>query len=285
MVFDIAPDGTKYVAYKNADNKLSVDAFINGSWQAVGNVSAVSDIEVSELAMAINDSGGVLVGYSDSSQADKATVIVFENDTWFMVDEGFSDGAVSSLSLGFNSNDIPYIAFRDEHNGENKATVMKMGEGEFEEMNSTRFTDDPISAINLDFGSLDDPFVGYYQSFDSCGAGLTDDSGVLIIAVPCASAPSDAKLAMDSYDYLYYAYTTYNGSAQNLNVLSYDSEIDVWTHIGGEEFTNYSSYGISSFDLKLDENNKPYVAFSANEGGDGSDTITVMSFENGSRIQ
>lgn len=281
MVFDIAPDGTKYVAYKNSDNKLSVDAFINGSWQAVGNVSSVSNIEVSDLALTVSASGVLFVGYSDSSQDDKATVIIYERDSWVMLDEGFSEGSVSSLSLGVNGDDVPYIAFRDEFNGENKATVMKMGEGEFEEL-ATRFTADALSKINITFGSLDDPFVGYYLPESHCEAALTNaNNAPFIISVPCASYPYGMKLAVDSNDNLYYAYLTYNGSALNLNVLFNGQNENEWSHIGGEEFTNYSTYGLSSFDIKLDENDIPYVAFSAKEGNDSNDTITVKSFANG----
>ena len=282
MVFDIAPDDTQYVAYKNSDNKLSVDAFINGSWQAVGNVSSVSNIEMSDLALTISASGALFLGYSDSSQADKATVIIYENGTWNMVDEGFSEGSVSSLSLGVNGEDVPYIAFLDEYNGENKATIMKMGEGEFDDFNATRFTTGSISEVNLAFGSFNEPLVGYSLSSGDCKAALTNaNNAPFIIPVPCASWPQGTKLAVDSNDNLYYAYLTYNGSALNLNVFFYDDMKDQWSHLGEEEFTNYSIYGLNSFDLKLDENDKPYVAFSAKEGSVGNDTITVMSFDNG----
>ena len=82
------------------------------SWEYVGLQGFAQGYGI---VMAVDSKGIPYIAYrTDNASGFKAMVMMFDNSDWLDVGQDISDGAASSMSLVFGSNDIPYIAFCDD---------------------------------------------------------------------------------------------------------------------------------------------------------------------------
>jgi hypothetical protein len=101
-----------YIVFTDENDMLSVMSFDGSSWEYIGLQGFAHG---HEIVMAVDGNGTPYTAYqTDIASGFKAMVMMFDNPDWLDVGQDISDGAADSLSLAFDSNDIPYIAFCDD---------------------------------------------------------------------------------------------------------------------------------------------------------------------------
>lgn len=124
------PDGKPYLAYQDdtqGDKALVVrlNAAETG-WELVGG-NVFSAGEADHISLAFGPDSKPYVAYSDESYGDKATVMRLNaaGTAWETLGGmGFSAGVTNDTSLAFGPDGKPYVAFRDDSQG-NIAAVMR----------------------------------------------------------------------------------------------------------------------------------------------------------------
>ena len=124
-----APDGTPYVAYTDLanGNKATVMRWSGSTWQAVGSAGASAGA-VQNPALAFAPDGTPYLAYTDvlSGYPDKARVVRWDGSAWQTLgSSGASAGIALGPSLALAPDGTPYVAYRDNANG-NKATVVRL---------------------------------------------------------------------------------------------------------------------------------------------------------------
>jgi hypothetical protein len=65
------------------------------------------------------------VAYMDGANSNRATIKKFNGSSWETLGSALSDGEANYTSMAIDSNDIPYIAYRNYAGSNTKVTVMK----------------------------------------------------------------------------------------------------------------------------------------------------------------
>ncbi|MBR2566026.1 MAG: S-layer homology domain-containing protein [Paenibacillus sp.] len=132
----IDPNDVPYIAFTNQDNsfKTTVLKFTGAQWETVGNSGGISTSSARDNTLAFDSNGTPYVAYSDDGfmflQPPFGAVKKLVGNQWQPVGGGnFSGisngGQVQYVSFALGSNDIPYVAYRDQSAGQ-KATVKSL---------------------------------------------------------------------------------------------------------------------------------------------------------------
>jgi len=124
----IAPDGTPYVAYMNSDphwggqTDLVVQKFNGTTWEVLASTSVHDAVQNPSIAIAAD--GTVYVGFRNSDNSSKATVMKYSGSAWSLVG-GVTASANAAYypKMALSNNGTPYIAYLDAITS--TATVMK----------------------------------------------------------------------------------------------------------------------------------------------------------------
>jgi len=125
----LAIDGNNipYIAYQDEgkDNKVTVMKYstTTESWDIVG-ILGFSAGTSTDISLAIDSNNTPYVAYRDGGTSNAATVMKYSTTTYVWINvgtPGFSAGEASYTSLAIDSNNVPYVAYRDSAEG-NKAT-------------------------------------------------------------------------------------------------------------------------------------------------------------------
>ncbi|MGK5088396.1 Calx-beta domain-containing protein [Bdellovibrionota bacterium FG-2] len=99
-----------YVAFGNNTGALTVEKFENASWGQVGTTPPTG---VSNISLALSNTGNPFVAFQSSVTGANATVVTLNGSAWSTLGSSLSAGASAYNSLYLDSNNTPYLAFND----------------------------------------------------------------------------------------------------------------------------------------------------------------------------
>jgi hypothetical protein len=319
LYINIALDstGVPYVGYADVDNgwkayvmkytgntETDNDAKPNDGWEYVGS-PGFSESNAYYLDFVIDSADNLYAAYNDPAYSQKLTVMKYTgntttdadsvpNDGWeYVGSPGFSIGIAGSPKLAFDSNNIPYIIYRDDVDGH--ATVKKYQGGSWQIVGSQGFSGGDVYFNWIAFDSQDN----LYASFRITGHGkavvmrytgnTTTDSDVNLndgwefVGEGPGLSPGQApftSIAFDSNDTPYLAFR-YEDNGHRTTVMKYtgnaESDNDATVN-DGWEFVGKAGFAPEWSDpcrIIFDSQDIPYVGFG--DGGNGS-KATVMKF-------
>ncbi len=247
------------------------------SWELVGS-AGFSEGSATYISLAIDSNNIPYVAYQDGANSDKATVMKYSTSTesWELVGSaGFSDGSAEYISLAIDSNNIPYVAYRDGANS-NYATVMKYSTSteSWELVGSAGFSAGFATYTFLAIDSNNVPYVAFSDSTGSISIMKYNGSVWEYVDQPFNGVSNNTAIAIDSNNVSYVAFSKHELAPtpdfRKAMVRKYNGSS--WVSVGDETFsdgpTNYTS-------LAIDGNNVIYVAY---KDVVNSDKVTVMKY-------
>lgn len=156
--------GALYVVYQdNANlNWATVMTFNGTNWVLVGTAGGASTgSSVSDVDIAVSNSGTPHIIYPDFVNGNRATVRAFNGTSWAVVGtQGFSAGAASYNGIVFNSTGTPYVAYRDGGNSARASAMMYNGTA-WTTIGTAGFSGSTVTAVSILINSAGQPCVGY----------------------------------------------------------------------------------------------------------------------------
>ena len=191
---------------------------------------------------------------------------------------GFSPGKAWNESIAIDSNNVPYVAYRDGANG-NKATVMKFNGTSWVNVGAPGFSAGLVGDISLAIDSNNTPYIVFEDNNEKVTAMKFNGTSWVNVGAPGFSPGrvNNISLAIDSNDIPYVEYKNFGSSSSyGHTVMKFNGTS--WVNVGNPGFgsdLDYDSTGSTSHRLAIDSNNIPYVVFEDNKNGF---TATVMKF-------
>jgi uncharacterized repeat protein (TIGR01451 family) len=271
--FDLALDSgnVPYVAYQlqGTSYKATVMRYNAGAnaWENVGN-AGFSAAYTQYISLALDSNDVPYVAYLDYGNSYKATVMRYNagTNTWETVgNAGFSAGMANFTSLALDSNDVPYVAYKDGGTS-NKATVMRYNTGTntWEPVGSAGFSAGQADFTSLALDSNDVPYVAYKDGGTSNEATVmryntgTNTWETVGSAGFSAGQADFTSLALDSNDVPYVAYQD-GGNSSKTTVMWYNADASAWQIVGIPGFSAGSAELSQS--LTFDKTNRLYVSY------------------------
>lgn len=167
--------GALYVAYQdNANLNYATVMMYNGtSWVLVGTAGGASPgSQITDINIALNNSGTPHIVYPDFANGNRATVRAFNGTAWAVVGAaGFSAGASSYNDITFNSTGTAYVAYRDGGNSA-RATAMMYNGTAWTTIGTAGFSGSTVTAVSILINSAGQPCVGYSDASVSSRATM-----------------------------------------------------------------------------------------------------------------
>ena len=283
-----------YVAFQDSVNTYGSGTVMkyNGSaWENVGP-APFSDSPARSLSLALDSHNTPYVAYQDyqgiAPYYYKATVMKYDGSAWVPVGyRGISVGTATNISLALDSNDTPYVSFKDydtiSGNGGYGVTVMKYNGSAWENVGQAKFSGVEVIETSLALDKNNTPYVAFNRwdhGYTYMATVMKYTGGAWVfVGSPNFSADTvtDIHLALDSNNTPYVAYMDYaNGWNGKATVMQYTGS--AWVPLGQAGF---SAGEIESLSLALDSSNTPYVSYrDLTTGGN----TTVMKFSGGTWV-
>ena len=155
----IDTNGIPYVAYVDLarNYKISVIAYINNTWDTVGNTAISLNQAWNNVKIKINPvTNQPYVLFTDDGLNDNACLLYFNGSIWDTVGTYpfTTSGAIDDYDLTFSQNGIPYVSFR-EGNNNNGITVMKYDNNTWSVVGNTAFATMSISNNNAAYNDIE----------------------------------------------------------------------------------------------------------------------------------
>ena len=179
---------------------------------------------------------------------------------------GFTTGAaLNSVSLAFDSNNSPYVAYTDGANS-NKASVMKFNGISWIQVGSVGFSASDADSPSLAIDSNNTPYVAYGEGwtygrkasvmkFDGTSWVQVGNVGFSAGVSPCT------RLALDSNNTPYVAYMDAAYNSQ-VSVMKFNGTS--WVQVGNVGFSESTLTLVKGLSLAINKSNIPYVIYSDN---------------------
>ncbi len=249
-------------------------------WWNVGS-AGFSDAAVSDISIAIDGNGTLYAAYPDCSGGwevctFKLIVKKYYGSTWVDVGSpGFSAGGVDDISIAFDENGTPYVAYVNADTY--KANVMKYNGSSWVIVGSADFSADDASDISFAIDGIT-PYIAYSDRFIEDKATVMKFNGTSWVYVGSAGFSAgdvnNTSLAIDGDGTLYVAYR--DGTDDKANVMKYNGS--GWEIVGSAGFSPGAADGMS---IAIDGSGTLYVAYADGSGTEPSYKANVMKY-NGS---
>ena len=192
-----------------------------------------------------------------------------------MVLVGFSYNDISSLSLDFDSNNFPYVAYIIAANSASSIVLAKYNGSNWVNIGyPTGLLSGQIEGVSLKIDSNDIPYIAYSDYTKSQKATVVKWDGFGWIPVGTSGFSADQayyiSLALDSADYPVVLYKD-SGNNYKATVMKYDGTN--WINIGNAGF---SQGAVEYTSLALDSSNTPYVSY---QDDANNSKVTVMKYQ------
>src|SRR3989344_4992563 len=229
-----------------------------GAWQLVGSQGFSPELSnhenvVSWRAIRFDSKDTPYVAFVNytavggASIANKASVMKYDGSSWISVGptDGFSPGGADFVSLAFDSNDTPHVAFIDHTNGE-RASVMKYdaSSSTWVSIGNANFSNTDVVYTSLAIDSNDVPYVAFREGFAS-GYKISvmkydaSSSSWVDVGNRKFSASSTAFLSfdLDPSGTPYVAFQDWSQGGR-VTVMQYDASSSSWVNVGNTGFSD-----------------------------------------------
>ena len=272
--------GTPYVAYEDpsgGSHKGTVDNFVDGSWQNVGQPLFTTGAVGGQIDLAIDSSGTPYVAYRDNSQQDYVTSMKYTAtgaSGWLLYGSaGFSQTPVTSLSLATDTSGTPYVAFDDPGHG-GGATATEYNGTDWGDVGSQSFTPAGVKHPSLALDSSGTPYLAFVDEnepnenatvmrFNGTKWGYVGSEGF------SAGTAYYIDLAINPNNIPYVVYQD-GGNSKKATVMRFSG--GAWQSVGSPGFTQGK---VQSPQIAFGQDGTPYIAF---EDGPNGNTARVMRY-------
>lgn len=164
----IDASGTVYVAFVDfaTSQKATVMKFNGSSWEIVGTAGFSTRV-IGRLDLEVDNFGTPYIAFQDRTFFDgsvsqyEITVMAFNGSLWEAVGtEAFTTNYADYPSLAFDSNNTPYVAYKDEGYA-GKASIMKFNGSSWESVGTAGFSAGIANFTTVALTSSNIPIVGY----------------------------------------------------------------------------------------------------------------------------
>ena len=153
-------DDVPYVAYHGNSAGCSVDRFVNGNWEQVGNITDLYNARITDLAIDANDVPHI--AYNDVGEDFHAKVKKFENNAWTQVGPAATAGDESPdrLGMAMHTDGTIYVAYTDTDLS-SRTTVKKYSNGTWQLVGDAGFTASTTSELSIAVDQAGMPYVAF----------------------------------------------------------------------------------------------------------------------------
>lgn len=243
---EVTSAGTPYLAFidNGVGGMVTVKTYNGSSWVNVGTSATISGTGSSFSSLAINSNDEVYVAYQDGTVADSVTVKKFNGTTWVTVGTHFLSQPYAGawdVSLEFDHNDVPYVAYWNPYPSGPKASVHMFNGTSWTLVGPPSFTTGIVGFTRLAFDNANVPYLTFHDQMLGTTASVMKWNGTSWAYVGAAGfsggTAAHTAIALDGNDNPYVAYfdNTYSGKttvmtfpvceAPELDTLSADTAI------------------------------------------------------------
>ncbi len=215
-----------YVAYVDysVGGKITVMKLNGTNWISVGTLGFSSN-PAEDISFSIDSNNTPYIAYAKDSAINMSSISVmkFDGTSWIYVGtQNFSaifDDA-NGIGLAIDSNNIPYVAYIDPFNDEEKASVMKFDGTSWVYVGNPRFSAGRVNWLSFAIDSNNTPVLSYLDFSNAYKTTTMKLNGTNWdpVGIPgfSASFTMSISLAIDSNNIPYVAYEdTGNGGGNN----------------------------------------------------------------------
>ena len=249
-------------------------------WQEVGSpqneFNTISPLPASYTDIVTDNQGIPYVVFKEPANA-KITVKKFVGGAWVTVGNASFSNTAIDINIAIDGNNTPYIAYRDQNNG-NKATVMRFNGVSWVNVGSSAFTAGTAYYISLAIAANGMPYIGFQDGANSNKVTVMKYNGnsweIVGSAGFSAGVADYPSLAISASGTPYISYKDL-ANASKVSVMMYNGTS--WVVVGTAGFSNalikYSA-------LTIDNMGNPYITYINNSNiivnkYDGSSWVSV----------
>jgi len=191
----------------------------------------------------------------------------------YLGSEGFTGGEALYLAMDIDSDNTPYVVYRDDENSD-YASVMKYVEDDnsWVYVGDAGFSAGTIMYADIIIASDDTPYVVYKDFGNSSKATVMKYNGSAWESVGDAGFSDGVvyytNIALDSSDTPYVVFKDYEHD-KKATVMKYDDSNNSWSIVGSAGFSTYEAEDV---DIAFDSYDTPYVVCEENSN------ISVMKY-------
>jgi hypothetical protein len=242
-------------------------------WQTVDLSNFSKDAGTSNQRIAIDSNNTIYIAYRHNSF--KLNVIRFDGNNWSYLGgpEITSAQVGPHVDIKVNSNNIPYVVYKDNNTPNQKLSVIRYISNTWETVGSSFFTPGIANSPKIAFDNNDVPYVVFedfvedrtrlsVMKFNDTAWELVGDRGF-------SNNAAYTSIVIDKNNHPIVAFaSTANGNAGKTSVMKFNGT--TWEFVGEEGFATGFSRNHS---LSIDSKGTIYVAYHASGTNGGSSNV------------
>ncbi|TPE42369.1 NHL repeat-containing protein [Pontibacter mangrovi] len=272
-------DFTSPVAYTVVDGEdsdvftVTVGRLTAPVWSVIGNEGFLVP-RTDGLVMAINPAthlpylafqiDGTINGESVPSEDEKIAVVAFNGAAWDYLgaSTGFSEEKAEEISLAFDKDGKPYVAYKDYVDGKQAVTVQAYSGSNWTTVGSPQFSEGRSDYVSLGLAEDNTPYVAFSDrsqvTLPSRGLNIYGYSGSWVSNPPAGVLTSATKFVRKN-GALYLAIMERTGEANKPSVYKLDN--GAWAAVGTTQFSANGENGYISVDMDVAPDGTVYAAY------------------------
>ncbi len=272
-------DFTSPVAYTVVDGEdsdvftVTVGRLTAPVWSVIGNEGFLVP-RTDGLVMAINPAthlpylafqiDGTINGESVPSEEEKIAVVAYDGTAWDYLgaSTGFSEEKADYVSLAFDKDGKPYVAYKDYVDSKQAVTVQAYSGSNWAPVGNKQFTEGRSDYVSLGLAEDNTPYVAFSDrseaSLPSRGLNIYGYNSAWVSNPPAGVLTSATKFVRRNGE-LYLAIMERTGDANKPSV--YKLENGMWSAVGATQFSANGENGYINVDMDVAPDGTIYAAY------------------------